>query len=82
MTTSFHVFLIPVWECVASPKRQQKPLWCAVPSVKKIDSFSHSLGRFLPVSLSILTMFERPLLVKAAVRLAPPISAQLPHFSG
>jgi len=32
-------------ERIASPKRQQKSLWFAVPSVKKIDSFSHSLGR-------------------------------------
>ncbi len=36
---------MPIWECIASPKRQQKSLWCAVPSVKKIDSFSHSLDR-------------------------------------
>jgi len=33
-----------MWEYIASPKRQQKSLWCAVPSVKKTASFSHSLG--------------------------------------
>ena len=32
-----------MWEGVASTKRQQKASWCAVPSVKTIDSLSHSL---------------------------------------
>ncbi len=46
-------------ECIASPKRQQKSLWCAVQSSKKIDSFSHSRGRKLPFISSFLKTIER-----------------------
>ncbi len=34
-----------MWECIALSKQPQKSLWGAVPLVKKIDAFSHSLGR-------------------------------------
>jgi hypothetical protein len=39
-----------------------------------------AIGRKLPLKLSILVEIERPLSVKAAVRHAPPISAQLAVF--
>ena len=47
-----------MWACIATPKRQEKSLWRAAPSVEKINSLSHSLdpkGTFpLPVYVPIL----------------------------
>jgi hypothetical protein len=34
-----------MWECIALSKQPQKSSWGAVPLVKKIDAFSHSLGQ-------------------------------------
>jgi hypothetical protein len=40
-----------MWECIALFKQPQKSLWCAVPLVKKIDAFSHSLGQKQPLAV-------------------------------
>ncbi len=56
-----------MWESIASPKRQQESLWSAVPSVKKIDTFSHSLGRKRPFKSVDFEQSERPLSGKADI---------------
>jgi len=45
------------------------PMWCADPFASKSRTFSHSLGRLLPVEIIGFLRSERPVLMKAVAQI-------------